>query len=44
MKFLEILLESREDDFKKSFSKKFRPEQIEMIIDIAKQIPSVLNS
>lgn len=40
MKFLEILLESREDDFKKSFSKKFRPEQIEMIIDIAKQIPS----
>lgn len=40
MKFLEILLESREDDFKKSFLKKFRPEQIEMIIDIAKQIPS----
>ena len=40
MKFLEILLESREDDFKSSFSKKFKPEQIEMIIDVAKQLPS----
>lgn len=40
MKFLEILLESREDDFKSSFSKKFKPEQIEMIIDVAKQLPN----
>lgn len=40
MKFLEILLESREDDFKNSFSKKFSSEQMEMIIDVAKQLPS----
>jgi hypothetical protein len=40
MKFLKILLESREDDFKVSFSKKFNGQQLQMIVDLAKQLPN----
>lgn len=40
MKFLEILVESREDDFKITFSKKFNGEQLQMIVDLVKQLPS----
>jgi len=39
MKFFKILLESRESDFRDMFSKKFKPEQIEMIINLSNELP-----
>lgn len=38
MKFIELLNEGRIDDFKQKFAKKFSPEQIEEIIDIAQSL------
>lgn len=40
MKFIELIFEGREDDFKTTYGKKFSPEKLEAIIKMVNEIPS----
>ena len=40
MKFIELIFEGREDDFKTTYGKKFSPEKLDAIIKMVNEIPS----
>ena len=40
MKFIELIYEGREDDFKATYANKFSPEKLEAIINIANEVPN----
>jgi hypothetical protein len=40
MKFINLLLEGREDDFKNTYGKKFSPEKLDAIINMVNEIPN----
>lgn len=40
MKFINLIFEGREDDFKTTYGKKFSPEKLDNIINIVNEIPS----
>lgn len=40
MKFIELIYEGREDDFKATYANKFSPEKLDAIINIANEVPS----
>ena len=40
MKFIELIFEGREDDFKITYGKKFSPEKLEAIINMVNEIPN----
>ena len=40
MKFIELIFEGREDDFKTTYGKKFSPEKLEAIINMVNEIPN----
>ena len=39
MKFIELIYEGREDDFKATYANKFSPEKLEAIINMANEVP-----
>ena len=40
MKFIELIFEGREDDFKTTYGKKFSPEKLEAIINMVNEVPN----
>jgi len=40
MKFINLLLEGREEDFKTTYGKKFSPEKLDAIIKMVNEIPN----
>ena len=40
MKFIELIFEGREDDFKATYANKFSPEKLEAIINMANEVPN----
>jgi len=39
MKFIELIFEGREDDFKATYANKFSPEKLEAIINMVNEVP-----
>ena len=39
MKFIELIFEGREDDFKATYANKFSPEKLESIINMVNEVP-----
>jgi hypothetical protein len=39
MKFIELIFEGREDDFKTTYANKFSPEKLEAIINMVNEVP-----
>jgi hypothetical protein len=44
MKFIELIFEGREDDFKTTYGNKFSPEKLDAIINMVNEIPNVVQS
>ena len=40
MKFIELIFEGREDDFKSTYANKFSPEKLEAIINMVNEVPN----